>query len=318
MKSPVLADFSAFSARKTPVPASFQSRIRNSVRPAPIKGLQFDAIAARECAPVDPEILALFDAGVRSAEANAGDVVEIYGEIGIDFWTGTEITAKTVSAALKNMGDRNIEVRINSPGGDMFEGIAIYNVLADHKGDVTVKIMGLAASAASIIAMAGNEIKMGLGSHLMIHQCWLMVMGDQDDLAEMSDFLKPFDEGLRDVYASRTGQPAKKIQEWMKKKPGGKMFSASEAIDLGFADDMLTADAVTRDTKASQSARTSNKVREAEFILCKHGNKSRSEARAMIASIKGMPGAAPNAMQDAGEAGMMNAAQDFISHFRNA
>lgn len=87
---------------------------------------------------------------------------------------GEGVTAKRISAALRAIGEQDIVVNLNSPGGDMFEGLAIYNLLRAHSGKVTVNILGIAASAASIIAMAGDEIKMGRGAFLMIHNCWAM------------------------------------------------------------------------------------------------------------------------------------------------
>jgi ATP-dependent Clp protease protease subunit len=86
----------------------------------------------------------------------------MFEDIGEDFWTGGGITAKKVSPQLRAIGDRPVEVQLNSPGGDMFEGIAIYNVLREHPQDITVKVMGMAASAASLIAMAGDTVEIGV------------------------------------------------------------------------------------------------------------------------------------------------------------
>jgi ATP-dependent Clp protease protease subunit len=85
----------------------------------------------------------------------------MYDVIGEDFWSGGGVTVNRVDAALRQIGNQDVEVHINSPGGDMFEGIAIYNRLLEHPGKVTVKVLGLAASAASIIAMAGEEVLIG-------------------------------------------------------------------------------------------------------------------------------------------------------------
>jgi ATP-dependent Clp protease protease subunit len=107
-------------------------------------------------------------AGIRAVESN-DNVITMFGAIGEDYWSGGGITAKTVTAQLRAIGDRPVEVQINSPGGDMFEGIAIYNVLREHAQAVTIKIMGMAASAASVIAMAGDTVEIGAASFLMIH-----------------------------------------------------------------------------------------------------------------------------------------------------
>jgi ATP-dependent Clp protease, protease subunit len=284
-------------------------RILARTRPSPVQNLAFDEVSDKECPPIDPKIWNLFDAGVRVAAQGPANIIEIYGAIGDDYWADRSITAKTIAAELRKFGSADVEVHINSPGGDMFEGIAIYNVLAAHPGNVTVKIMGLAASAASIIAMAGNTVKMGLGSFMMIHECWVMAIGNKTSLKEVADWLAPFDDALRDIYVQRTSQEEKKVEKWMKSE---KMFSASDAIDNGFADEMLSADEVRRDDKASEQARALNEVRELEHILCRQGGKTRSQARAMISALKGMPGAAPSATQDAGDTKVVKAAQEFI------
>ncbi|HYI43671.1 MAG TPA: head maturation protease, ClpP-related, partial [Sphingomicrobium sp.] len=125
-------------------------------------------------------------AGIR-AVAVGDNVITMFGEIGEDFWSDNPITAKKVAAQLRAIGDRPVEVQINSPGGDMFEGIAIYNVLREHPQEITVKVMGMAASAASIIAMAGDRIEIGAASFLMIHNCWVMAIGNRHDMRETAD-----------------------------------------------------------------------------------------------------------------------------------
>jgi ATP-dependent Clp protease protease subunit len=114
-------------------------------------------------------------AGIRAVESG-DNVITMFGTIGEDYWSGGGITAKTVTAQLRAIGDRPVEVQINSPGGDMFEGIAIYNVLREHAQEVTIKIMGMAASAASVIAMAGDTVEIGAASFLMIHNCWVVAV----------------------------------------------------------------------------------------------------------------------------------------------
>ena len=93
-----------------------------------------------------------------AAEADSQATISVLDPIGADFW-GDGVTAKRISAALRYVGDVPVTVNINSPGGDYFEGLAIYNLLREHKGAVTVNILGIAASAASVIAMAGDEVR---------------------------------------------------------------------------------------------------------------------------------------------------------------
>jgi ATP-dependent protease ClpP protease subunit len=277
-------------------------------KPSPIT-LDISALKSSECAPISEDILKVWDAGLVSADEKSDNVIEIYGVIGEDWWTGESITSKTISTALKSLAGKDVEIRINSPGGDMFEGISIYNILAEHKGNVTVKITGVAASAASIIAMSGSEIRMGLGTFMMIHNCWVMAVGNRHDMMEVASYLEPFDMALRDIYMSRTNQSAKDVGAWMDIE---KMFSANEAIENGFADALLDDKTITKDTKASERAKAFNAARETEWNLCKKGGKTRSQARALIAAMKGMPGAAQAAMPGAGDT-WMKEAQDFIA-----
>lgn len=228
-------------------------------------------------------------AGVRPA-ALAGDdnVITMFEVIGEDYWTGGGITAKRVAAQLRAIGDRPVEVQVNSAGGDMFEGIAIYNVLREHPQPVTVKVMGMAASAASIIAMAGDTIEIGAASFVMIHNCWVVAVGNRLDLRQTADFLEPFDAAMADVYAQRSGQDAKAITKWMDAET---YMSGSMAIERGFADALLSADKMTVDDNAKASDRQLNELRCMELQLVASGM-TRTDARARINKIKGTPGAA--------------------------
>lgn len=227
-------------------------------------------------------------AGIRAVESG-DNVITMFGVIGEDFWSGGGITAKTVTAQLRAIGDRPVEVQINSPGGDMFEGIAIYNVLREHPQPVTVKIMGMAASAASVIAMAGDTVEIGAASFLMIHQCWVVAVGNADDMRETADYLAPFDQAMADVYAFRSGATAVDCMKWMKAET---YMSGSVAIERGFADSLLAADQTKRDaeTKASDRERTAITALELKLVA---GGDTRAQAREHITKIKGTPGAAP-------------------------
>lgn len=231
-------------------------------------------------------------AGMRPAALSGGDnVITMFDIIGEDFWSGGGITAKGVAAQLRAIGDRPIEVQINSPGGDMFEGIAIYNVLREHPQPITIKIMGMAASAASIVAMAGDTIEIGAASFVMIHNCWVLAIGNRHDMAETAAWLEPFDAAMVDVYAARTGQDAKQIAKWMDAET---YMSGSQAVERGFADALLPADQVKVDEGAQAADRSLNDVRAMELTLVAAGC-TRSEARARINKIKGTPGAAHTA-----------------------
>src|SRR5262245_53778386 len=128
------------------------------------------------------DVLAKWAERPLAADSTDANTITIYDVIGEDLWTGGGFTAKRMSAALRSIGKNDVTVKINSPGGDMFEGIAIYNLLREHPAKVTVDVMGWAASAASIIAMAGDEIRMGLGTFMMVHNAWGMVIGNRHDM----------------------------------------------------------------------------------------------------------------------------------------
>src|SRR5690606_26247503 len=118
-----------------------------------------------------------------------------------------------VAAALRAMGAGPVTVNVNSPGGDMFEGLAIYNLLREHEGEVTVKVLGLAASAASIIAMAGDTVQIARAGFLMIHNCWVVAQGNRHDLREYAEMMEPFDAAMADIYSARTGLDATEVQK---------------------------------------------------------------------------------------------------------
>lgn len=228
-------------------------------------------------------------AGIRALE-RGDNVITMFETIGEDWWTGGGVTAKKVASQLRAIAGP-VEVQINSPGGDMFEGIAVYNVLREHPHDVTVKVMGMAASAASIIAMAGDTVEIGAASFLMIHNCWVLAMGNRHDMRETAEFLEPFDGAMVDVYAARSGQKAEDIAKWMDAET---FMSGSQAIERGFADALLAADKITTDEKAKASDRQVNELRAMELQLVSAGL-TRTQARDRINKIKGTPGAALDA-----------------------
>lgn len=159
--------------------------------------------------------------------------ITMFDVIGEDFWTGGGVTAKRVSAALRRIGDNDVLVKINSPGGDMFEGIAIYNLLRKHPAKVTIEVMGWAASAASIIAMAGDEIRMGLGTFVMVHNAWGVVVGNRHDMRETAELFDGFDSAIADIYEARTGMDRKAIVKLMDAET---FMDPKSAVENGFAD----------------------------------------------------------------------------------
>ena len=242
-----------------------------------------------------------WNAGLQAADDAAENVFTMYDMIGDDPWAAAPITAKAVSAWLATKSGQDVEFHLNSPGGDMFEGIAIYNIIKQHTAKVTVKVLGIAASAASIIAMAGDDILIGDGAFLMIHKCWCVAVGNSDDFLATAAHLEPFDAAMASVYAARTGQSEADCLAWMSEDQGeGTYFGAKQAISLGFANGAISADQIREDIVAKAEGKPRSALRKAELLLS--GHMSRTDARMMLNEIKGKPDAAlaANAKPDAG------------------
>ena len=240
----------------------------------------------RPCAGITSQLharaLDRWHAGVQAADKDADRTISVYDVIGQDYWSGEGVTAKRIAGALRGMGSGPVTVNVNSPGGDMFEGLAIYNLLREHDGEVTVKVLGLAASAASIIAMAGDNVQVARAGFLMIHNAWVMAIGNRNDLIEVADTLKPFDEAMASIYAARTGRDMKAMAKLMDSET---WIGGQAAIDDGFADDFLPSDQVKKgEGKASASA-----VRRIEAGLRASGM-PKSEAMRLISEIKSSSG----------------------------
>jgi hypothetical protein len=141
----------------------------------------------------------------------------------------------------------------------------------------------MAASAASIVAMAGDEVQIGAASFMMIHNCWVLAIGNRHDMRETAEWLEPFDQAMVEVYAARSGRKAPEIAKWMDAET---YMSGSQAIERGFADALLPADAVTVDEQARARDRDINELRAMELALMAQGQ-SRSEARARVNKIRG-------------------------------
>jgi len=159
-----------------------------------------------------------------------GAELYIYDEIG---YFG--VTAQVLVAELKNVtGD--LTVHINSPGGDVFDGIAILNALRNHKGEVTTIVDGLAASAASFIAQAGSKRVMARNSELMIHDASGLCIGNSEDMSEMLALLERTSDNIADVYAERSGKGDRAA--WRAAMSAETWYSAQEAVDAGLADEV--------------------------------------------------------------------------------
>lgn len=242
-------------------------------------GLQWD---------IAPQAFERWLPNIRAAKEEDA-TISVFDPIGVDFWTGEGVTAKRIGAALRSMGaDRDVTVNINSPGGDLFEGMAIYNLLREHKGHVTVKVLGLAASAASIIAMAGDDVQIARAGFLMVHNTWVVVLGNKNDLRDTADTLDTFDVAMAEIYAARTGLDMKAIQ---KKMDAETWINGSAAVDEGWADALLPADEVKEEKKAQRAA-----AYQLDVALAKAGM-PRSERRSLLQDYRS---STPSAAQSAG------------------
>lgn len=219
-----------------------------------------------------------WNASVKAAEAGADNVISIYDVIGEDFWTGEGFTSKRMASALRAIGQRDVVVNINSPGGDFFEGVAIYNLLRAHQGRVSVNVMGLAASAASVVAMAGDDIRIGRTAFLMIHNAWGVAVGNRHDMRAAADTLEPFDQAMADLYAARSGMNVREAAALMDAES---WFGGQQAIDRGLADALLADEAISSDAGAKAQAG----VRQVDRILARQGV-SRRERNSLFAEIR--------------------------------
>jgi ATP-dependent Clp endopeptidase proteolytic subunit ClpP len=161
-------------------------------------------------------------------------VIDIYDEIG---WFGTG--AKDFVRDLRQVKTRNIEVHLNSPGGDVFDALAIYNGLRQHKAKVHVIVDSLAASSASFIAMAGDKVTAMANAMLMIHDPWGLVIGNAADMRELADLLDKHGDNIASIYASKAGGD---VAEWRERMLGETWYLADEAHAAGLVDVVDDAD----------------------------------------------------------------------------
>jgi len=237
---------------------------------------------ARENRDLPSSAMDRWNGSIKAAKSDENSI-SVFDVIGAD-WYGDGVTASRIAAALRSIGGADVTVNINSPGGDMFEGLAIYNLLREYEGKVTVKVLGLAASAASIIAMAGDEVQIGRGAFLMIHNCWVYAMGNRHDLQQIAADMVPFDKAMNDIYSARTGLDAATIDAMMDAET---YIGGSDAVEKGFADRLLSADEIADGDDSPAAA-----LRKLDAMLAKT-DAPRSERRKLLKALTGgKPGAA--------------------------
>lgn len=176
-------------------------------------------------------------------EAEEERTLVLNGQISDETWFGDEVTPKLFQKEL-DAGTGNITVWINSPGGDVFAAAQIYNMLMEYKGDVTVKVDALAASAASVIAMAGTTVLMSPVAMMMIHNPMTIAIGDSKEMQKAGEMLDEVKESIMNAYEIKTGLNRTKISHLMDAES---WFNAKKAVELGFADGILNAEESTED-----------------------------------------------------------------------
>ena len=187
------------------------------------------------------------------------------------------VSAVGVKSALRKADGADVKVLINSPGGDLVEAIAIYNLLSEYSGKVDIKILSIAASAASVIAMAGDSIEVMTGAHIMVHNTWSIVVGNRHDMLQAAEMLEGFDTEMVGIYAKRSGLSVAEVMELVDKSS---YLNGEAAVSYGFADS-VSASTIKRAPSAKLSA-----LRAVEAALQASGI-SRADRRDLIKELTG-------------------------------
>ncbi len=178
---------------------------------------------------------------IKNATTTEAEII-IYGSIGEDFWDEDAITAKRFSEELAKLPSsvKTINLRINSPGGDVFDGITIYERLKQHKAKVITYIDGIAASIASIIALAGDEIRIGEGAMIMVHRPMAGMFGNAGELERMIDILDKIEDQMTSIYMRKTGLTYLEVDKLLKGDAGeGTWLTSDEALENGFVKEII-------------------------------------------------------------------------------
>jgi ATP-dependent Clp protease, protease subunit len=211
--------------------------------------------------------------------------INIYSTIG-EYGDGAGMTPRIVSSILRKADGKAVNVNINSPGGDFFDGLAIHTLLSEYEGDVKVNILGMAASAASVVALAGDEIKIAEAGFFMIHNSWSIAIGNRHDMAEVAEMLEKFDTSMTNLYAKATGIDKKTIARMMDSES---WIDGQEAIEQGFAHSLLGDEEVLVEDKPK--AEYNAALKKIDVALAKAGM-PRTERRDLIKELtSGTPSA---------------------------
>lgn len=240
--------------------------------------IEVSALTFDDRSTFEPEPIALEQWKPLAAKDDKDDdrIININQEIG-QRWDGSGITLSLIQGRLKKMGSGGVTVNINSPGGSYFEGLAIYNALREFDGEVTARVLGVAASAASVIAMASDELQVAKAGFLMVHNSWGMALGNRHDMRKVAEDLSENDRIMAGIYHDRTGLSMDEIRGFMDNET---FFSGEQAVELGFADGLLDSDKVETVDEGEGEA----SLRRLELALARDGM-SRSERRSLLSDL---------------------------------
>jgi ATP-dependent Clp protease protease subunit len=222
---------------------------------------------------------------VSAAAEDTATTINIYSTIG-EYGDGSGMTPKIVSSILRKADGGDVVVNINSPGGDFFDGLAIHTLLKEYKGDVQVNIIGMAASAASVVALAGTEINIAKAAFFMIHNAWSIAVGNRHDMMQVADMLQQFDDSMVSLYSEATGMDKRLVAKLMDAET---WIVGADAVEQGFATALLGDENV----KVEEALKNdySPSMRKIDVALAKAGM-PRSERRNLIKELTSTPCAA--------------------------
>lgn len=221
------------------------------------------------------------------AEAPEERVLEINGEIASESWFDDDVTPKLFKDELMS-GSGPITIWLNSPGGDCIAASQIYSMLMDYAGEVTVKVDGIAASAASVIAMAGTNVLMAPTALMMIHNPMTLAWGDRSEMTKAIEMLDEVKESIVNAYEIKTGLSRAKISHLMDAET---WMNANKAIELGFADDILEdKKKCAADKTAFSFAAKSSETRLMNKLEAKFGKKPETNKCPLVEAMKEMKG----------------------------
>jgi len=201
-----------------------------------------------------------------------GEAAHIYLYDVIDAWFG--VSAQMMVDALKSASGKTVHLHINSPGGDVFESVAMASAISAHDGDVITSIDGIAASAATRVALAGKEVRIADSGLMMIHNSWTIAWGNADEIRKTADLLDKVDTGIVADYTRKTGASEQQVRDWMAAET---WFNAQEALDNKFVDaiDSTTQAAANKwDLSAYQNA-PKQPERPADAVAAQIANRER-------------------------------------------